>query len=84
MTSEAPYRALDDADGTVTVTVDGSQRRVPANQSFLAALLCGNSAPAFTCAIGQCQRCLIQVNGTPRLACMTYPTAGDRIETPTK
>ena len=80
--TEAPFQALAGAGETLAVTVDGSARRVAANQSLLAALLCSGSAPAFTCAIGQCQRCLVRVNGTPRLACMTYPNAEDRIETP--
>ena len=78
--SGAPYQALGEADATVPVTVDGAALRLRANQSLLAALLCADSAPAFTCAIGQCQRCLVRVNGTPQLACMTYAADGDRIE----
>ena len=78
--SEARFTALGDTDETVIVPVSGDERRAPANRSLLAVLLCTDSAPAFTCAIGQCQRCLVRVNGTPRLACMTYPAAGDRIE----
>ena len=75
------FQAIAGAEETITVTVDGGERQVAANQSLLAALLCSDSAPTFTCAIGQCQRCLIRVNGTTQLACMTYPAAGDRIET---
>ena len=80
MTSEAPFRALGETGQTVAVTLDGAEHRVRADQSLLAVLLCGDSAPAFTCAIGQCQRCLVRVNGTPRLACTTYAAAGERIE----
>ncbi len=80
--SRAPFQALAEADETVSVTVNGARRRLNPSQSLLAALLCEDSAPPFTCAIGQCQRCLVQVNGLPQLACLTYPTAGDRIEAP--
>ena len=80
MTAPA-FRALADTDETVPVTLDGAERRLPASLSLLAALLGTDSAPAFTCAIGQCQRCLVRVNGTPRLACMTYAAAGDEIDT---
>jgi aerobic-type carbon monoxide dehydrogenase small subunit (CoxS/CutS family) len=80
--SPAPFQALAEADETVAVTVNGVPRRLNARQSLLAALLCAGSAPPFTCAIGQCQRCLVQVNGLRQLACLTYPSAGDRIETP--
>ena len=79
--TEPAFQALGDADQTVPVTVNGAERRLPANQSLLAALLGTDSAPPFTCAIGQCQRCVVRVNGTPRLACMTYPSTGDEIET---
>ena len=81
MTAPA-FQALGDTDDTVPVTLDGAERRLAANRSLLAALLGTESAPTFTCAIGQCQRCLVRVNGAPRLACMTYAAAGDEIETP--
>lgn len=80
MTVEATFRAPGETAPTVAVTLDGAEHRVRADQSLLAILLCGDSAPAFTCAIGQCQRCLMRVNGSPRLACMTYAADGDRIE----
>ena len=70
-----------DIGETVAVTLNGAARRLPASQSLLAALLGIDSAPTFTCAIGQCQRCVVRVNGRPRLACMTYAAAGDEIET---
>ena len=81
MTAPA-FHSLGDTDETVPVTLNGADRRLAANRSLLAALLCTDSAPTFTCAIGQCQRCLVRVNGAPRLACMTYAAAGDEIETP--
>lgn len=77
------FRALDPADsGSVRIVVDGAAVEVPAGRSLLAGLL---TAPGieigFFCAIGQCQQCVVRVNGRARAACMVQPAAGDRVET---
>ena len=70
--------------GAVAITVDGSPVEAPAGRSLLAALLLAGHAGAagdFSCAIGQCQRCLVRVDGTIRPACMTYLEGGEQVET---
>jgi aerobic-type carbon monoxide dehydrogenase small subunit (CoxS/CutS family) len=79
----AGYRFLDGPDA-VAITVDGAPFATAAGRSLLASLLAAGRAGAaadFTCAIGQCQRCLLRVDGVPRLACMTYPRGGERVDT---
>ena len=78
------YRDLNAAGATVTVTVDGSRLELPAGQSLLAALLARDAAGAavdFHCAIGQCQRCLVRVDGQVRAACLFSPKGGEAIDT---
>lgn len=67
---------------TVRVTVDGVAIDVPAHRSLLAGLLAVEGADIdFFCAIGQCQQCVVRVNGRARTACLVRPVEGDRIET---
>lgn len=68
----------------VAITVDGEPFEAAAGRSLLASLLAAGRAGAaadFSCAIGQCQRCLLRVDGVARLACLTYPRGGERVET---
>lgn len=67
---------------TVRITVDGTPVTVAAGRSLLAALLAtGSTSVSFFCAIGQCQRCVVRVNGVARLACLVHPADGDMVET---
>ena len=66
----------------VPVTVDGTVMSLPANRSLLAGLLTVTDAAGFFCAIGQCERCVVRINGMERVACLTQPQAGDVVETP--
>lgn len=75
------YRLTDDSGPTVTINVDGEAIRVPADRSLLAGLAIAGLAPAFFCAIGQCQRCAVWVNGREEIACLTLPQAGDEVRT---
>ncbi len=73
------------ADDLVELTVDGEAVALPANRSLLAGLLA--SAPTavdFFCAIGQCERCVMRINGLERVACLTRPREGDVVETPAR
>lgn len=75
------YRFVDETSETVSITVDGEPVRLPAGRSLLAGMAAAGLAPAFFCAIGQCQRCVVWVNGRPELACLTTPQAGDDVRT---
>ena len=78
------FRSLIDGKDTIAVTVDGKPVALPRGQSLLAALLVGNAAGAagdFHCAIGQCQRCLVRVDGKVRAACLYVPEGGETIDT---
>ena len=73
-----------DAAGALSLMVDGAPFSATAGRSLLAVLLAAGRAGAaadFNCAIGQCQRCLVRVDGVPRLACLYYPQGGERVET---
>lgn len=74
------YRSIAPARGTVTVTVDGKPLAVPRGQSLLAALLVQGRAPDFHCAIGQCQRCLVRVDGRVETACLYVPRGGENVQ----
>jgi aerobic-type carbon monoxide dehydrogenase small subunit (CoxS/CutS family) len=77
------YRFRDRPD-EIALTVDGVPLRAAAGRSLLASLLAAGrpgTAADFNCAIGQCQRCLLRVDGVPRLACLYYPRGGERVET---
>ena len=39
------------------------------------------AAVDFHCAIGQCQRCLVRVDGAVRAACLYVPKGGEAIDT---
>lgn len=70
------------ADDLVEVTVDGEPVALPAGRSLLAGLLTRSTAHIdFFCAIGQCERCVVRINGLERVACLTRPQAGDVVET---
>ncbi len=69
---------------TVAITVDGQPFDAAAGRSLLASLLAADrvgAAADFSCAIGQCQRCIVRVDGVPRPACLTYPRGGERVDT---
>jgi aerobic-type carbon monoxide dehydrogenase small subunit (CoxS/CutS family) len=75
-----------DAPDELSLTVDGTAFAAAAGRSLLAALLAAGRAGAaadFNCAIGQCQRCLVRVDGVPKLACLYYPQGGERVATAT-
>jgi aerobic-type carbon monoxide dehydrogenase small subunit (CoxS/CutS family) len=77
------FRFLDQPAG-VAITVDGEPFEAAAGRSLLASLLAAGRAGAaadFSCAIGQCQRCIVRVDGVARPACLTYPQGGERVET---
>lgn len=77
------YRFLDRPE-PVPLTVDGAPFEAAAGRSLLASLLATGRAGAaadFNCAIGQCQRCLVRIDGQARLACLYYPRGGERVET---
>jgi aerobic-type carbon monoxide dehydrogenase small subunit (CoxS/CutS family) len=70
---------------TVAITVDGQPFAAAAGRSLLASLLAADgtaAAPEFACAIGQCQRCIVLIDGVTRPACLYYPRGGERVETP--
>ena len=78
------YRSIVPGVVTVTVTVDGRPLEVARGRSLLAALLLSGrpgAAADFNCAIGQCQRCLVTVDGRQRLACQYYPAGGEVVLT---
>ncbi|WP_440996055.1 2Fe-2S iron-sulfur cluster-binding protein [Arhodomonas sp. SL1] len=80
--SETAFRPAGPApDQTAEVTVDGAAVALPANRSLLAGLLMAGSTVDFFCAIGQCQRCRVRVNGETVIACRYTPRPGDTIET---
>ncbi|MCS4503091.1 hypothetical protein KBTX_02286 [wastewater metagenome] len=81
--SERGFRFIDTPETAIEVTVDGALRHLPAGRSLLAGLLAtADGAPDFFCAIGQCQRCRVRVNGTSEVACLYTPRDGDTVETP--
>jgi aerobic-type carbon monoxide dehydrogenase small subunit (CoxS/CutS family) len=78
------YRRIAAASDMIAVTVDGERRDLPRGASLLSALLAANAAGAavdFHCAIGQCQRCLVRVDGQVRAACLFMPVGGETIDT---
>ncbi|WP_435105955.1 2Fe-2S iron-sulfur cluster-binding protein [Arhodomonas sp. AD133] len=79
--SRAGFRFIDPQPETVEVTVDGRPHTLPAGRSLLAGLLGDGTGIDFFCAIGQCQRCRVRVNGEVDIACLREPQAGDVIET---
>jgi aerobic-type carbon monoxide dehydrogenase small subunit (CoxS/CutS family) len=78
------YWSLASDQKSVDIMIDGRTFATLQGRSLLAALLLdglpGNAADFF-CAIGQCQRCVVQVDGRPRLACLTYPGGGENVIT---
>ena len=78
------FRSLKPESCDCVIRLDGQAVCVPRGQSLLAAMLLADhlgDAADFFCAIGQCQRCLVMVDGVPKLACMTYPVGGESIAT---
>jgi aerobic-type carbon monoxide dehydrogenase small subunit (CoxS/CutS family) len=66
----------------VCIIVDGARVTVAADRSLLAGLLAaGDTGIEFFCAIGQCQRCIVRINGVARPACLLRPSEGDVVET---
>ena len=82
--SEAPFRSTVRPGETIIVDVDGAPVAAARGRSLLAILLLTGRAGAaadFFCAIGQCQRCAVTIDGTPQLACMSVPRGGEIIAT---
>ncbi len=79
--STAAFRFVDPPSEAVEVTLDGEPKSLPAGRSLLAGLLGEGASIDFFCAIGQCQRCRVRVNGEVAIACLREPQAGDEIET---
>lgn len=76
------FRAIRPAEKTVRVTLNGERRALPADGSLLAGLLQQAERLDWFCAIGQCQRCRVQINGQEALACQVGVQDGDIIDTP--
>jgi aerobic-type carbon monoxide dehydrogenase small subunit (CoxS/CutS family) len=75
------FRLTDPGAAAVAVTLDGNPTTVAAGRSLLASLLALDVAVEFLCAIGQCQRCLVLIDGARRPACLHYPQEGEAIVT---
>lgn len=78
------FRSIVSPDKQVPLTVDGKSVAAPRGQSLLAFLLAAGmpgAAADFHCAIGQCQRCLVRVDGRVRAACLYVPKGGETIDT---
>ena len=78
------FRSVLPAGDEITVIVDGAPLVLRRGRSLLAGLLLGNrtgAAADFFCAIGQCQRCLVVMDGRTVLACLTYPNGGETVAT---
>lgn len=75
------YHFVNQAPEHINITVDGQPVQVPAGRSLLAGMAVAGLAPAFFCAIGQCQRCAVHINGHMEIACLAVPEAGDQVET---
>lgn len=81
------WRLVDEAgapEAAVPVCVDGVSLSLPGGCSLLAGLLArgpDDDGVEFFCAIGQCQRCLVRLNGREEVACQVKPASGDVIET---
>jgi predicted molibdopterin-dependent oxidoreductase YjgC len=75
------YRSIAKAHETVSITVDGRAIALPKGQSLLAALLANVATADFHCAIGQCQRCLVRVDGRIETACRYVPKGGETVAT---
>lgn len=78
------YRSIVGERDTVSITVDGRPLSVVRGRTLLAALLADGAAGAaedFHCAIGQCQRCLLRVDGVVHAACLYVPKGGESVDT---
>ena len=78
------YRRIVATRDAIAVTVDGTRLDLPRGSSLLAALLAAGTPGAaadFHCAIGQCQRCLVRVDGQVRAACLFIPHGGETVDT---
>jgi predicted molibdopterin-dependent oxidoreductase YjgC len=78
------FRLIASEMPSANITIDGRITAIVQGQSLLAALLLTGlpgDAADFFCAIGQCQRCLVQVDGRPRLACITHLVGGETVIT---
>lgn len=76
------FRFMPEAREAVRLTFEGSALEGPAGASLLAILLAadGVQRPDWLCAIGQCQRCLVVVDGRPDLACRYRVRGGEDIK----
>ncbi len=77
------FQSLSPPQTYVTAALNGQTCSLPTDRTLLAALLERtepNPAPDWFCAIGQCQRCQVHVNGYPKLACQVVVRADDVIK----
>jgi aerobic-type carbon monoxide dehydrogenase small subunit (CoxS/CutS family) len=82
--SSGGFRSVAPDGEVVTVIVDGAALTLRRGRSLLATLLLSGrpgAAADFFCAIGQCQRCIVTMDGRPRLACLTLPKGGEIVWT---
>jgi predicted molibdopterin-dependent oxidoreductase YjgC len=82
--TDSGFRSIAVEGQFVTLTIDGRSVAILKGRSLLAALLLTGvpgDASDYFCAIGQCQRCVVQVDGRPRLACITHPLGGETVVT---
>ncbi|RZU99346.1 2Fe-2S iron-sulfur cluster-binding protein [Spiribacter vilamensis] len=82
--TEPRFRPLLEPADWIGVRLNGEPLEVPRGMSVLAGLLIradDASSPGWFCAIGQCQRCRVRINGREAVACQTSPAEGDVIET---
>jgi len=71
-----PYTFLEKCSSTGDIFVNGERVTVCTDRSLLAALLAAGVECDLFCGIGQCQRCVVRVDGVRRPACMVRATAG--------
>lgn len=75
------FRFAENPGPPVTVTIDGHETAVSGTHSLLASMLALGAPVEFFCAIGQCQRCLVLIDGTRRPACLYHPRGGETVST---
>jgi len=82
--SDPGFRSIVPGSEDIGLTVDGAPLTMTRGRSLLAGLLLADRAGAaadFFCAIGQCQRCLVTMDGRALLACLAYPKGGESVST---
>ena len=78
------FRSVLPPGDEVAITVDGVAVTLRARPLAARSTAAGDRAGAaadFFCAIGQCQRCLVVMDGRAVLACLAYPKGGEAVST---